>query len=282
MPATEPRFPMFGQGPEACSLGDDLRVRLLHLGGVTLTEAWNSSDLTAPYWRFYCNLDPGAAVRVGARSFPLLPGQVWAIPAWLRWAASCRGAVRHVVMHLEVASFSRELVAALFAGPVRLPDPALAQDLVALAVEVAALDEPGFAQQCRGAILAHRALDMLVAGLDADDRGRLWRPDRHNPLAPLLAHIALNLDGDLGNLRLAAIAGCSRAHLERLFRRHLRSTPARFVRQRRVARAAELLANGDEPIETVAERCGFPNRHHLTRVFTQHLGVGPAAYRQRR
>jgi len=54
-----------------------------------------------------------------------------------------------------------------------------------------------------------------------------------------------------------------------------------YVRERRIARAAELLLTSAWDLERIASASGFPNRHYLSRVFRQRMGLPPAAYRAR-
>ena len=44
-------------------------------------------------------------------------------------------------------------------------------------------------------------------------------------------------------------------------------------------RAAELLAHTDLTIDEIAERCGFANRFHFSRVFAQRMVEPPGRYR---
>jgi transcriptional regulator GlxA family with amidase domain len=51
------------------------------------------------------------------------------------------------------------------------------------------------------------------------------------------------------------------------------------VQERRVQRAAELLARTTLSIDEIAERCGFANRYHFSRVFAQRMAAPPGRYR---
>jgi transcriptional regulator GlxA family with amidase domain len=79
---------------------------------------------------------------------------------------------------------------------------------------------------------------------------------------------------------LAQRCGLGREGFTRAFRRATGRSPARYALERRLARAAELLAGGDEPIEAVAAACGFANRYHFSRAFARILACSPAAYRR--
>lgn len=77
---------------------------------------------------------------------------------------------------------------------------------------------------------------------------------------------------------LATVAGLSRHHLVRAFKRHTGLTPHAFQTDRRVRTARRLLGEG-RPLADVAVACGFSDQSHLTRVFKARVGVPPGAFR---
>jgi transcriptional regulator GlxA family with amidase domain len=80
---------------------------------------------------------------------------------------------------------------------------------------------------------------------------------------------------------MARTAGVSRAHLARLFREHLGATPVEALRVMRLDRAAGLLARTNLEVQAVAERCGFANAFHFSRLFHRQYQHSPRAFRRR-
>lgn len=84
--------------------------------------------------------------------------------------------------------------------------------------------------------------------------------------------------------QLADAAGVSVRSLQRLFDRHVGASPSFVIRRWRIIEAAEMAhaAHGDgDPWRgwaDVAAQLGYADQAHLTRDFTAHLGVAPAAY----
>lgn len=91
--------------------------------------------------------------------------------------------------------------------------------------------------------------------------------------------IAEHFASEIGLEGLAEVAGLSRAHLIRAFRREYFITPHAFQTDLRVRQARRLLRGGASPSETALE-CGFADQAHLTRHFKARIGVTPAAYRK--
>lgn len=99
-------------------------------------------------------------------------------------------------------------------------------------------------------------------------------------LAPLLDTVAADLATEHTVESLAARAGMSTRTFARRFRAETGTTPYLWLTHQRVLLARRMLEEGDDPVETVAHRCGFGSaamlRHHFSRI----VGVSPAAYRR--
>jgi AraC-like DNA-binding protein len=85
---------------------------------------------------------------------------------------------------------------------------------------------------------------------------------------------------DLSLKTLAAQSGCSREHLVRQFQVRLGMPPARWLRERRLERAVDLLRETDLPIVAVAKACGAGTAHRLTGWTKQIHGLPPEALRR--
>ncbi|MEM9344212.1 MAG: AraC family transcriptional regulator [Pseudomonadota bacterium] len=74
-------------------------------------------------------------------------------------------------------------------------------------------------------------------------------------------------------------AGRSHEHVCRTCRAVLGLTPSAFINRIRTEFAADRLARSGVPISQIAAECGIENVSHFYRVFRQHYGTTPRAYR---
>ena len=253
------------------------RIRVLQLARKQITpDTWTATDVCSGFWRFYCNREAGAAIRLANRQeHQIDPGVMYIIPAWLHFSCVCRKPVDHSYAHAEVVGLPGPLVRTVFASPMPLD----ADHGNALREAVAR--PSGLVRTMAVAGAVHAGVQAAIEALPATARARLERACLGDErLDAVCDYIDLHLAEPLDNQRLAWIAGCTADHLGRLFRARFAQSPAAWVRERRVARAAELLLAGDDSIESIATACGFNNRYHFTRVFSEHLGRPPAAYRR--
>jgi len=69
-------------------------------------------------------------------------------------------------------------------------------------------------------------------------------------------------------------------HFIRAFRQSMGLPPHKWLLDRRVQAAKEMMQSGDRPLVEIATECGFRDQSHLTRVFTNHVGTSPATWRR--
>jgi len=151
------------------------------------------------------------------------------------------------------------------------PDPALYAAIVALHDAVAA-GAPALAQES------------LLGELLARAEAHVDRAAGETALVPLAVrrakdliraryHESLSLD------ELAEVAGISKFHLVRVFKRETGMPPHAFLNLVRVYRARALLAAG-QPSAAVAVEVGFVDQSHLNRHFMRHLGLTPGRFQR--
>jgi AraC-like DNA-binding protein len=78
---------------------------------------------------------------------------------------------------------------------------------------------------------------------------------------------------------VARAAGLSLYHFIREFRRAFGCTPGRYLRERRLTRARQLLAVSDLPVTEICFAVGFESLGSFCTLFRKSEGATPATYR---
>lgn len=76
-------------------------------------------------------------------------------------------------------------------------------------------------------------------------------------------------------------AGLSHAHLLRLFRQAYGMTVIKYVINKRMALACELLTTTDLSVKSVAFSCGFSDEPHFMKSFKREIGMSALQYRKK-
>lgn len=99
------------------------------------------------------------------------------------------------------------------------------------------------------------------------------------PLKRVMDYIEAHLGEEIGLADLAVLTGVSAHHFGQAFKASTGVSPHRYLIERRIHRAKEMLLNGDQPIAEIAGTVGFANQSHMTANFRRLAGITPARYR---
>jgi transcriptional regulator GlxA family with amidase domain len=98
---------------------------------------------------------------------------------------------------------------------------------------------------------------------------------RHPKLIAVVKMMEGNLEEPLDRGELAAAAGLSSRQLERLFRKYLNRSPARYYLELRLNRARLLLLQTNLSVIDVALACGFVSASHFSKAYRDFFGKTP-------
>ncbi len=209
-----------------------------------------------------------APVEVGSGDvLVLLPEQpTWYGPVggpWrIKWLVWNHGAALH------------DLAAALPAPPERPYFRALGPAVDRAYAAVAPLMERE--DRCGAWRRAAAVLEMLADLADADPRfGQQGENGRE--LTRIVDFMARHFADNLRIDDLAARAKMSQTSFRRLFQAHIGRSPKEHLTAIRIARAREMLADG-QPVKTVAFACGYPDPAHFMRTFRRLVGLPPGTF----
>jgi AraC family transcriptional regulator len=97
-------------------------------------------------------------------------------------------------------------------------------------------------------------------------------------LSKITAYVEANLIRNIGIADLASLLSLSNSQFSRLFKTTVGVSPYRYLQQKRVERAVELM-RGPDSLAQIAQSVGLSNQSHFTQVFRQVTGVTPARAR---
>jgi transcriptional regulator GlxA family with amidase domain len=120
-----------------------------------------------------------------------------------------------------------------------------------------------------------------IRGEEDDQRGGRLETLAHLPakLRAAIEAMQRRIEDPMPLPEVARRVGLSSRQLERLFLRHVRTTPLRYYMQLRVERARELLLYSDKPLIEIAVSSGFASASHFAAWYKRSFGVRPSAVR---
>jgi len=98
----------------------------------------------------------------------------------------------------------------------------------------------------------------------------------------ITAFIDANLDRTVPLAEMARTVDLGRSHFGKAFHASFGRTPYRYLHERRIEKAKELLLDNRRTIVSVALDVGFSSHGHFTKVFRKVAGMTPSQFRRER
>jgi AraC-like DNA-binding protein len=263
---------------------DDPASGLRHAGEQWAPARFRIDPHRHPVWELYLQADGVSRWSAGGeRVFTLRPGQLFAVAPEVTHHMTGPPSGDH---HFYFAAL--DPAPALARHPAfadawhDLPTAVHRDDAHSLAEPFAALIRELTVRQALSGEGLLLAVDRLVLEVT-----RLLLPDRPAPrlaLHPAVVRVRDLLERDYRRpwtiAELADLVGLAPTYLAGVFARDVGLSPHRYLTQRRVERAQQLLQGSDLSVTAIALEVGFSSGQHLARVFRQLTGVRPLDYRR--
>ena len=216
------------------------------------------------------------------RRFPQRSGALTFLPACrpVQWTLTAGADFDH--WHLYIPT---RLLPAVVTTAVRLRDVWLDSYFRLLAAEVegcgaAGVEKSRFLDDTAD-LLLHR-LRMALSGCgDAVPTARTGVSAlRPHLLRRVQDYIDEHPEADTRLVTLAGLVAMSPRHFLRAFHRAVGTTPHRYVLDRRLDRACELLRRSEQPVCDIARGCGFCSAAHFATLFHRYRGCTPSEFRR--
>ena len=222
---------------------------------------WSHTPIARPYWRLYWNADPGWDVVLPHARIALNPSRVVLIAPETIYHTAWRAAARHLYLHFTAAGLAGDPLPGVHVLP-------CSSTFIRL---IATCRSQHFQELDAYALACHALARLPTTAL---------APHEHSPAIGRATALAGRfIHRQVSNHELARASGMQVNAFIRRFRNETGSTPQRWHHQRRIDAACLALESEATSIDELAERFGFCDRHHFTRVFTRLRGIAPAAYR---
>jgi AraC family transcriptional regulator len=212
------------------------------------------------------------------------PKRLCTLPDWHESSWTVRGPLRFLHVYFLPEHFTRRAVVELDREPreVTLADRTYFEHdrIGPLCAALAAMPWDGPNAQLRANEVTHETLSHLLLSQSMPQhqqrvRGGLAPVVRRRLADYIETHLAQNIS--LG--MLAQLACMSEYHLARMFRISFGMPPSAWIAARRVEHARVLLKTTDQPLQQIADACGYADLSHFSHRFRDSVGAPPSRYR---
>lgn len=104
--------------------------------------------------------------------------------------------------------------------------------------------------------------------------------NQKNSIQRIIEYIDHHYAEDLSRTTLADMVYLSADHLARVFKKETGETLVKYITDKRIHAAKELLSDTKTPISQVASEVGYDNYSYFTKIFKEKTGFSPGDYRK--
>lgn len=234
----------------------------IFLSAYDVVARWGKPVLRNSYWRCYLPITGGAALRSPGQTWPMRTNEMFIIPPDCTLEGDADTPFTLYYAHFNCSIQLRK--STVYTAPA---SPA-----------IRALLDTAVARQSQS-LLGRAMLELVSSALGTIPEQDLQHRVTDDRTTLAYRIMKEHLHARLDNQDLARQLNMSEASLLRLFRTIVGRSPQKEHLRLRLNHAAELLRNTNESIDRIAEACGFWDRNHFTRLFTQEWKIPPARYR---
>ncbi|MBV7538936.1 AraC family transcriptional regulator [Duganella sp. sic0402] len=212
------------------------------------------------------------------------PKRLCTLPDWHESSWTVRGQMHFMHVYFLPEHFTRRAVVELDREPreLTLADRTYFEHerIARLCASLASMPWEGADAQLRANETTHETLSHLLLAQSVPQhqarvRGGLAPAVRRRLADYIEAHLAHNIT--LGVL--AELACLSEYHFLRMFRTSFGMTPSAWIAARRIDHARALLKTSGQPLQQIADACGYADLSHFSHRFRTAVGAAPSHYR---
>lgn len=258
---------------------------------------WEYNDLSFSFWRIYYNSVAGACVNFQGKTIELDASKIVLIPPFTAYSTALlknaaeglngcrietfselnelplRGMVDHFFIHFNLGirlDYVKPNIYVFETDNILLQ---LIADLQKYTIEQLRIFDHLYT------VKLYALIFNLLSKVDVD----FWKQRTNDPrVLKIIDYIDRNYRKDLTNNSLGLMVNMATNSFLRLFKQSMGHTIQQYIQKVRINKAILQMHNASESIESIAEKCGFSDRHHFSKVFKKETGMPPAAYRQQK
>ena len=129
----------------------------------------------------------------------------------------------------------------------------------------------------------HKCMSLMYSVLsELEQSNTFYMPEKkYSVIKPAIEYIDKNfLSGDIDCSALSDLCGVSYSYFKRLFIMKFNTSPVKYITEKRIAYACDLLVSNKYSVSDIAAATGYGDVYYFSRVFKENTGMTPSEYRK--
>ena len=259
---------------------DILEFEILTGARSVLGKKWGREGGSDAYSRLYYVESGTGFLRHHGKKFNLRGGSMYLIPAHSALSFGCSGKIviswLHFTAHLRNGADLFEI--ADCPHEIRPVEKKFVDGVFKRIFTFLESDSPCAEFEKRACLLL--LLSQLLRHSSADMKTASH--DKFRRFIPVLNYIHSSLSQKIPVCKMASIVKMAPESFSRSFSKCFNTSPAEYVRRKKISMVRILLADSDRKLDDIAEELGFSDAFHLSKTFKKFTGKSPSEFRKSR
>lgn len=241
---------------------------------------WSSEGGSDPYSRLYYVESGTGFLRHHGREFKLKSGNMYLIPAHSELSYGCAGKIviswLHFTSHLRNGTDLFETAGCPYETR---PEEKMFVEMILKRIFISLDSEsPCAGFEIRACLLL--LLSQLLRHSSADMKTASH--DKFRRFIPVLNYVQSNHSQKISVGKMASMVKMAPESFSRAFSKCFNTSPAEYVRRKKINLARIFLEDSDRKLGDIAEELGFTDAFHLSKTFKKFTGESPSEFRKSR
>jgi AraC-like DNA-binding protein len=272
---------------------------LLNVGHADHNADWNWKNVCSPFTRIHLIEDGTASIIREDGICELKKDHLYLTPSYVSHGYECEGKLSLYYIHIYEEMDGRPSIFDLVDFPVEVEaDPLIIQLIQRLALISPELQlelyDPGSYDNSTTLIknialhkTMPRALEMEARAIVQQVFSRFLARasdknlDLDQRILKALHYIHTNIDRPINIEDLTALSFLTKDHFIRLFNKNMGCTPGKYINQKKIEKAQQIMLIKDLSIKDIAFGLGFENISYFNRLFKKMTGINPGSYKKK-
>lgn len=262
----------FKHNPLLSKAMNSYNMNILDCCHCVLDDSWRSKNACAGFTRIYYVIDGSAFLHLKDETIEMRPNHIYILPTGLNFGYECEKSLEKVFIHVKLCDRGGNDTLAAVNRCVVFDEMETEIDTVKKLIKSG--------DTLSALRLKALLFDRLTAALEKGG-GSLGKIREYSALTTsAIRFIEENLHSDLTVRDISRSLYVSESHLNKVFKEELGVTPGKYVSNKILLRAEELLRRTTESVRCISEQLGFCDQFYFSRCFSACYGVSPLQYRK--
>lgn len=263
----------------ANTLFSELRLHVYYAYYMQTDSRWTGTQFVNHYNRIYYVTDGEAVLEFDGFNIVMKPGHLYFIPPYSLKSHSCTEHLSFYWVHFHALIDGDLDLFSLFAQPKEIKVDSVDKTLACLTQLTESVDA-GEAQVA-GVLKRNMLLTELLLPFTDDivEQVKQQAISGYMRFLPVLKYIQAHLSDTLSIKLLAEQMNMSAEHFSRSFKQQINISPKRYILQKRISLAKQLLLLNNLSISDVADKTGYLDVYHFSKNFKQEVGLSPSKFK---